>query len=232
MRFVAAAFVCFSLSVIPVANAQSSSCGVALAVDVTSTVPLLPGEPLDLHLRVTNPANAPISLSRPSEETGTVRVLINSDPSVSSFRRYRGPMWGLLDLEEPPRTLAARSSYDRPLRVLYQSGRTAFALDAAGTYRFKATYQDSSACTPGIETATVNVNVVAPTGSDLVIWNAIKDCASCAFFLHTGVVRSTQADKDAVTLLRNLAKRYPKSRYSVAIRRQLDALDSKSTPEQ
>ena len=111
--------------------------------------------------------------------------------------------------------VGTRASYDRPLRVLYQDGRSPFVLSAPGTYRFKASYQDSFACTPGTETAIINVNVVAPTGSDLIIWNANQRlCELRSSCLHSGVIRSTQADQDGVALLRSLAKQYPKSRYT------------------
>ncbi len=205
----------------------SSSCGVTAKVDVTSPLSLLPGEPLELRLRITNPANTAIQFSTPSAETGSVHVLLSGASTGNSFRRYRGPLWGRLDLEGPAQTLAAGASYDLALRVLHQASGAPFALNTPGPYGIKVSYGDSFTCTSGIEAPIVNVNVVAPAGDDLAVWTAIKDCSGCAFILHAGEVRTTQADQDALTLLRGLVKQYPKSRYTKFIRKQLDVLDGK-----
>ena len=211
-------------------GAASAACSIGAKIDVVSSLPMLPGEPLDLNLRITNPGASPIKLYRPSEETGTVQLLVSSDstPTVSTIP---GPLWGMLDLVEFPRTLPAKGTYDLPLRVLHQVWREPFVLNTPGNYRLKVTYQDSLACRQPLETPLFNVKIDAPTGIDLAVWTAIKDCSGCAFFLHTGVARTRPSDQDAVALLRNLAKQYPKSRYTKFIRKQLNALDDKSHRE-
>jgi hypothetical protein len=210
------------------ANAASAACKVAAKVQVVSRVPALPGEPIDLNLRITNANSSPIQLRTPSEQTGAVRLFFSAEGAPDSFRKYRGPMWGMLDLDESPKALAAGSSINLSLRVLHQVWQDPFAFSSAGTYHAKLAYGDGLACPQGLETPTFDVKIVAPTGNDLAVWNAIKDCASCAFVLHAGIVRSIQADQDAVALLRSLAMRYPKSRYATFIRKQLDAVDGKS----
>ena len=210
------------------AGVPSTSCTVTAKVDVVSPLPLLPGEPLDLNLRITNPGASPIQFYRPSEETGSVQLFLSSDAATGVFKTYQGPSWGMLDAVRFPKTLSSKASYDLPLRVLHQVWREPFALNAPGTYVVKIAYQDGLACKEPLETPQFNVKVSAPTGSDLAVWTSIKDCSGCAFFLHTGVARSRQSDQDAVSLLRRLAKQYPKSRYARFIRKQLAALDEKS----
>jgi hypothetical protein len=209
-------------------GAGSPLCAVGAKIDVASSLPMLPGEPLDLNLRITNPGTSPIQFYRPSEETGSVQLFVSSDTTPTVFKAYQGPQWGMLDSVRFPRTLAPNASYDLPLRVLHQVWREPFVLNTPGSYRVKLTYQDGLACKEPLEIPPFKVNVNAPRGSDLAVWTAIKDCSGCAFFLHTGVARSRQSDQDAVSLLRSLAKQYPKSRYTKFIRKQLDALDENS----
>ena len=159
----------------------------------------------------------------------TIRAgLPGSDPSAATFERYRGPMWGLLNIEEPPRTLAPRTSYDRPLRVLYQNGRSPLRTqrsrhlslqdDLSGQLRLHIRgrndhHQSERRRTDGERPGRVECD---------------QGLCELRLYAHTGVVRSTQADREAVVLLRNLAKGYPRSRYSKVIRKQLDAMAAAS----
>ena len=134
------------------AGAASAACSIGAKIDVVSSLPMLPGEPLDLNLRITNPGTSPIQFYRPSEETGSVQLFVSSDSTPTVFKAYQGPQWGMLDSVQFPRTLAPKTSYDLPLRVLHQVWREPFVLNTPGSYRLKVTYQDGSPCLERLET--------------------------------------------------------------------------------
>jgi hypothetical protein len=195
-------------------------------VSVSGGSRILPGEPLELAFRLTNTAGADISLEMPSETIGSVRVLIAGPGEPPAFKRYLGPGWGTEDAVQTPRPLATDGAIDLRLRVLYQVHREQpYRFAAAGAFRLKVRYEDSSVCPAGTETPVLAIEVVEPKGPDLAVWNAIKDCGRCAHFLHTGRANPNPASQSAVALLRDLAAQYPKSRYARIIRSRLDALD-------
>jgi len=213
-----------------IANAQSSGAPCELTPTVSpSSHTILPGEPLDLAVVLTNSSGTDISLEAPSETIGTVRVGIAGIGEPPAFKRYLGPGWGTEDVVQAPRPLAKGGTIRLNLRILYQVERLQpYTFATVGTFRLKVRYRDETVCPAGTETPTFTVQVVDPKGDDLAVWNAIKDCARCAHFLHTGRASGNKVSQDAVALLRAVANKYPKSRYTRVIRQQLDALDEKS----
>jgi len=218
----------------------SASCQVVGVVKAANDS-VLPGEPIELTFTIRNATAQPVSLFKPSELTGNVRLSIANSSGPDVRRDYRGPGWGIRDAVGAPVLLSPNGELTIPLRILYHSVvlsvnpdrtkeiMTAFAISQPGTFLLKPRYSDHTACPRSAPAeAVATVQVVAPTGKDLAVWNAIKECKQCAYFLHTGREQDNQASHDAVTLLRNLVKQYPSSRYAKLIRSQLDALDSKS----
>src|SRR5262245_47836294 len=237
-RTVVAAAVALSFTVRPAM--ADTSCQVVGAVRLASSS-VLPGEPIELTFTIRNATAEQISLFKPNELTGNVGLSVADSSGPAVYRSYRGPGWGIKDAVSKPLQLAPNGELTIQLRMLYHSVvlsvnpdpakeiLTAFALPQPGTFLLKPRYTDHIACpraTPA--EAVAAVQIIAPTGKDLEVWNAIKDCKQCAYFLHTGREQSNQAGHDAVTLLRSLAKQYPSSRYAKLIRKQLDALDARS----
>jgi hypothetical protein len=122
-----------------------------------------------------------------------------------------------------------------PLRVLHQADANAdpdtsivtpFAFSTPGNFVLKVDYVDELSCAdPGVSAA-VSVSVVAPQGDDLAVWNELKDCAACALVLHQGRINTKRAaQRAALDKLRDLAKRYPRSKYAPLLRRTIDAID-------
>jgi hypothetical protein len=230
VAFAAAAII--GLLVRPVAAADGGTpagpCKLTATVAASATT-ILPGEPLDLTLRLKNTSGGDISLEMPSETRGSVRLGIARNVEPLTFRGYMGPRWGIEDSVQTPRPLLRNAAIELPLRVMYQVQRDQpFAFATAGTYKLKVKYQDGSVCPEGTSPPIFTLEVSEPTGSDLTVWNAIKECKRCAHFLHTGRAGKNQAEQDAVALLRKLAGNYPKSRYAPIITKQLDALDDKA----
>jgi hypothetical protein len=183
---------------------------------------------LDLAFRLVNVSGSDVSLDTPSETVGTVQLLIAGQ---GDFRTYLGPGWGTEDSVRTPGTLKKDSSIDMSLRVLYQVQRgQPYTFPAAGTFRLKVTYQDSSVCSAATTTPVLTVQVTQPTGDDLSVWNAIKDCKQCAYFLHTAHAGKSAVYQNALALLRSLVVQYPSSRYAKLIRQQLAAFDERSRP--
>jgi hypothetical protein len=214
----------------------SAACLVAASVSPAASR-ILPGEPVDLNLTVRNATTSPISLFRPSELVGNVRLAI-AQSANPVYRDYLGPGWGIKDVRRTPVTLNQNAALSLRLRVLNHTViaqanpdpaaqiLTAFALPDPGTFLLKVSYSDRASCPRSAPAeATATVQVVAPTGKDLAFWNAIKDCARCAYFLHTGDAGASQADQAALALLRNLTKQYPSSRYARLVRKALHAGD-------
>jgi hypothetical protein len=209
------------------ANKQASSTPCKLTPSVTVSSPtILPGEPLDLAFRLTNTSGTDVSIEMPSETIGSVRVVIAGTGEPPVFKRYLGPGWGTEDAVQTPKPLAKDASINLNLRVLYQVQREQpYTFATAGMFRLKVLYQDGSVCPAGTETPVFTIQVMEPKGADLAAWNAIKDCGRCAHFLHRGTASRNPASQDAVALLRDLSRHYPKSRYTSTIRARLDALD-------
>lgn len=212
------------------ANAQTAVAACQLTPTVAaSATTISPGEPLDLTVRFKNTAGRDISVAVPSETIGSVRVGIAGPGEPDVFKTYLGPGWGTDDAVQTPKPLAKDASIVLNLRVVYQVQRQQhYAFATVGAYRLKVRFQDSAICPAGTETPVFTIQVVAPKGDDLAVWNDIKDCARCGHFLHTGRTNRNAVSQDAVARLRSLARQYPKSRYTKFVRDQLDALDEKS----
>jgi hypothetical protein len=105
-----------------------------------------------------------------------------------------------------------------------------FAFPVAGQFLLQLTFSDKTSCSGTPAAAVVNVQVVAPTGDDLTVWNSVKTCFECAALLHDAVDFDPDdaADQSAVALLRDLAKRYPRSRYASEFRKTLSAVGGTS----
>jgi hypothetical protein len=88
-------------------------------------------------------------------------------------------------------------------------------------------YEDRSNCPDQPVEATVTIQVAAPAGEELVVWDRIKTCAACALLLHTAELDpNDRASQDAVALFRHIVAQHPRTRYAKSIRAVLSRIDS------
>jgi hypothetical protein len=221
--------------VAPPTHALAASCSLAAETRPASVV-VLPGQPVDVTLRLRNATSATVSLVRPSERRGNVRASVADQTAPGRYLEYEGPGWGLTCARGlKPLQLAAGGVVTLPLRVMHQADANAdpdtsivtpFAFSTPGNFLLKVDYLDELSCGGAGVSAVVSVRVLAPQGDDLTVWNAIKDCGACALLLHTGRVNTKRAvEVAALAKLRDLATRYPGSGYAPLLRQTIDAID-------
>jgi len=218
--------------------ALAAPCSLAAQTRPTS-VAILPGQPIDVSLRLRNTSAGRISFFPPSERQGNVHASVadqSSDPT--RYLDYSGPGWGLTCTRSPgPSQLDSNGVVTLPLRVLHQADPkadpdtsivTPFAFSTPGNFSLKVDYIDELACAdPGVS-AVVSIRVLAPKGDDLIVWNELRTCAACALILHTGQINTKRvAERAALDKLRDLARRYPSSGYAPLLRQTIDAIDCK-----
>jgi hypothetical protein len=230
---------CVAAAAAAAGNVEAATCPIAAQVSARRPTVVL-GEPIDLTLVLKNTAAGAIELQTPSEKTGNVRVSIAEDANPTAFRSYNGPEWGAKDIRRAPARLKKNGSLRLNLHVLSngvprgakpdaQAIRTPFAFGAAGRFVARVRYEDRSSCPDQPVEATVAIQVAAPTGEDLVVWDRLKTCAACALLLHTAELDpNDRASQDAVTLFRQLVAQHPRTRYAKSIRAVLTKIDSDS----
>jgi hypothetical protein len=230
---------CVAAAVATGGSVEAATCPIAAQVSAPRPKVLL-GEPIDLTLVLRNTGSGAIDLQAPSEKFGNVRLSIAEDANPTAFRSYNGPEWGTKDGRRPPVRLKKNGSLRLNLRVL-SSGvprpakpdsneiRTPFAFAAAGRFVARVRYEDRSNCPDQPVEATVAIQVAAPAGEDLVVWDRIKACAACALLLHTAELdQNDRASQDAVALFRQLVAQHPRTRYAKSIRTVLTKIDADS----
>ncbi|HEY7116548.1 MAG TPA: hypothetical protein VH475_08180, partial [Tepidisphaeraceae bacterium] len=218
-------------------SVEAATCPIAAQVSARHPNVVL-GEPIDLTLVLRNTAAGAIELPAPSEKTGNVRLSIAEDANPPAFRPYNGPEWGTKDARRPPVRLKKGGSLRLNLRVLSngvpRAARpdpkeisTPFAFGAAGRFVARVRYDDRSSCPDQPVEATVPIQVAAPAGEDMVVWDRIKTCAACALLLHTAELDpNDRASQDAVALFRQIVAQHPRTRYAKSMRTVLSKIDS------
>jgi hypothetical protein len=217
--------------------ASAQSCALAAEARVT-TATILPGQPIEVGMRLLNTSNATVSVDKPTELGGNVTASVAHESAPGHYRQYRGPGWGLdCNLGAAPIQLAAAAGVRVRLRLLHHAWRGAdpetsvvgpYAFSLPGTYSLKLDFEDESACPePGVSVV-VSVRVLAPQGDDLAVWNELKDCFHCALLLHKERVNANNAAQVvALAKLRDLLARYPTSRYAGMLRKALEVIDGR-----
>jgi hypothetical protein len=228
---------CVAAAVAAGGSAAAATCPIAAQVTARHPTVVL-GEPIDLTLVLKNTGAGAIELQAPSEKFGTVRLSIADEPNPTAFRAYNGPEWGTKDARRSPVKLKKNGSLRLNLRVLSNSApraakpdpkaiSTPFAFAAAGRFVARVRYEDRSTCPDQPVEATVAIQVAAPAGEDLVVWDRIKTCAACALLLHTAELDSNdRASQEAVALFRQLVAQHPRTRYAKSIKTVLGKIDS------
>ena len=228
---------CVAAAAAAAGNVEAANCPIAAQVSARRPTVML-GEPIDLTLVLKNTAAGAIELQAPSEKAGNVRLSIAEDANPAAFRSYNGPEWGTKNARRPPARLKKNGSLRLSLHVL--SNRVAdvaktdpkgistpFAFGAAGRFVARVRYDDRSNCPDQPVEATVTIQVTAPAGEELVVWERIKSCAACALLLHTAELDpSDRASQDAVALFRQIVAQHPRTRYAKSIRTVLSKIDS------
>jgi hypothetical protein len=216
---------------------EAAPCPIAAQVSARRPAVVL-GEPVDLTLVLKNTGASAIELHAPSEKTGTVRLAIAADADAATFLSYNGPEWGTKDARRPPVRLKKKGSLRLNLRVLSNgvphAGKpnpneisTPFAFGTAGRFVARVRYEDRSSCPDAPVEATVKIQVAAPAGEELVVWDRIKNCAACAVLLHTAELDpNDRASQEAVGLFRQIVAQHPRTRYAKSIRTVLAKIDS------
>src|SRR5262245_52431989 len=228
---------CLAAAVATAGSVEAATCPIAAQVSARRATVVL-GEPIDLTLVLKNTASGAIELQAPSEKTGNVRLSIAEDANPTAFRSYNGPEWGTKDARRPPVRLKKNGSLKLTLHVLSNGVprvgkpdpneiKTAFAFGAAGRFVARVRYDDRSICPDQPVEATVAIQVAAPVGEELVVWDRIKTCAACALLLHTAELdQNDRASQEAVALFRQIVAQHPRTRYARSIRTVLGKIDS------
>jgi hypothetical protein len=218
-------------------SVEAATCPIAAQVSARRPTVML-GEPIDLTLVLRNTAAGAIELQAPSEKTSNVRLSIAEEANPTAFRSYKGPEWGTKDARRPPVRLKKNGSLRLSLHVLSNGVprvakadskeiSTPFAFGAAGRFVARVRYEDHSNCPDQPVEASVAIQVAAPAGEELVVWDRIKACAACALLLHTAELDpNDRASQDAVALFRQIVAQHPRTRYAKSIRTVLDKIDS------
>lgn len=216
---------------------EAATCPIAAQVSAHRPSVVL-GEPIDLTLVLRNTAPGAIELQPPSEKTGNVQLAIAEDGSRAAFRSYNGPEWGTKDVRRPPVRLKKNGSLRLNLHVLSSGApraakadsneiKTPFAFGAAGRFVVRVRYDDRSSCPDQPVEATLAIQVAAPVGEELVVWDRIKSCAACAVLLHTAELDpNDRASQEAVTLFRQIVAQHPRTRYAKSMRAVLTKIDA------
>ena len=230
---------CVAAAAAAAGSVEAATCPIAAQVSARRSTVVL-GEPIDLTLVLKNAAAGAIELRAPSEKTGSVRLAIAADADPATFRSYNGPEWGTKDARRPPVRLKKNGSVRLNLHVLSNGVprlakpdpkgiSTPFAFGAAGRFVARVRYEDPSNCPDQPVEATVTIQVAAPAGEELVVWDRIKGCAACALLLHTAELDpNDRASQDAVALFRQIVAQHPRTRYAKSIRTVLSKIDSDS----
>ena len=227
---------CVAAAAVAAGSVEAATCPIAAQVSARPPTVML-GEPIDLTLVLKNTATGAIELQAPSEKSGNVRLSIAEDGTSTAFRSYNGPEWGTKEAHRPPVRLKKNGSLRLSLHVLSNGTprvakpdpkeiSTPFAFGAAGRFVARVRYEDRSNCPDQPVEATVTIQVAAPAGEELVVWDRIKTCAACALLLHTAELDSNdRASQEAVALFRQIVAQHPRTRYANSIRAVLDRID-------
>jgi hypothetical protein len=230
---------CVAAAVAAAESVEAAPCPIAAQVSTRRPTVVL-GEPIDLTLVLKNTAASAIELQAPSEKAGNVRLSIAEDANPTAFRSYNGPEWGTKNVRRPPVRLKKNGSLRLNLRVLSNGVpgiakpdpkeiKTPFAFGAAGRFVARVRYDGGPSCPDQPVEATIAVQVAAPAGEELVVWDSIKTCAACALLLHTAELDpNDRASQDAVALFRQIVAKHPRTRYAKSIRTVLGKIDSDS----
>jgi len=230
--------VCAAAALATAGSVEAATCPIAAQVSARPASVVL-GEPIDLTLVLRNTAAGAIDLFAPSERAGNVRLSIAEEANPAAFRAYNGPRWGAGDVRRRPAKLKKNGSLRLKLHVLYNVAprvanpdpkaeiKTPFAFGTAGRFVARVRYDDRSSCPDQPVEATVAIQVAAPAGEDLVVWDSIKSCAACALLLHgEDLDPNDRAAQDAVALFRKIVAQHPRTRYTKSIRQVLHDIDS------
>lgn len=230
--------VCAAAALAAVGSVEAATCPIGAQLSARPASVVL-GEPIDLTLVLRNTAAGAIDVHAPSERTGNVRLAIAEDAANATFRAYNGPRWGTGDVRRRPAKLKKNGSLRLKLHVLYNAAprganadpkteiRTPFAFGTAGRFVARVRYDDRSNCPDQPVEATVAIQVAAPTGEDLVVWDSIKACAACALLLHGEELDpNDRAAQDAVALFRKIVAQHPRARQAKSMRTVLRDIDS------
>ena len=202
----------------------------------------LPGQVIELNFRISNNTNESLLLE-PGANVKTGRLQVFISEGTSEFLQYRGPRWGLLDgfpvksKEMSPQTSEETSAtllhnyvpatYHLDERSAKQRIKglinTEYAFPRPGVYYVKARLFDN-AYANHIESKPIKILIEEAQGSDLEIWNTIKNDGAYAFFLQTGHSTGQPTDpstEEIAHVLETLIERYPSSKYIEGLRTSL-----------
>jgi len=223
---------------IPSSSAQQFK-NLSLEVRATNDT-YLPGEPVNLHFKVSNSTEEEIPLSPGSNvETGYLQVFVALGDG--EYRQYLGPRWGLKDsFYVTPLMLKQNEVFETEASILWNQQiptshlnenaarritkgqiTSIYALSDAGIYRIKAVLINPET-TERIESQPVQVTVTEPAGDDLKVWNLIRHDARHAYFLQTGELNEPSAsdkEQDFIGKVEQLIAAYPRSRYAAHFNR-------------
>jgi hypothetical protein len=241
-----AASIMMALGVLLVAGSPDQRRGRSLqglAFDLqTDKASYLPGEPVELVIRVTNRSSATVLIS-PGFDVWVGHVEIRIAYENSEYKAYKGPGWGLRDIAATvPITLAAGRAFSTQATILYNRGvgstqlnararkaiaedrlEEGYALATPGRYQIKAVLY-GHAFADKVESRPVVVAVSEPGGADKDVWSALEADPELGYFIQAAGPRGDPAAPRSTKLPETLEKimsDYPSSRYADAIRRSV-----------
>ncbi len=195
-------------------------------VAIPEKAQILPGEPLVLRLQLHNPTGEAVKAHRdldPKHGLLQVSIARGEEP----FRRYFGPGWGTVEAIPKEEDIAAGELILGEAAIYCVTlptgpdGKTVAqaVLTTPGRYRVQASWHQID-FKSSIKAAPVDVEVIAPQGSDLRIWQGMRPEVSFGLFMADALAEGgtvpTQAER--------LALSAPKSVYAQHLSLQLGRL--------
>lgn len=189
------------------------------------------GEPLNVEFEFTNKGEIPALVSVGGVDSGGLRIFIAGQDG--EYERYRSEEWGrkrgqsiTLGSGKSQKLKSATILWSRmenvsglnadaAKRVLADKVTTEYAFPEPGVYFIKGVSFIGENAVP-IESEPIKVDIEAPTGDDLEVWNKIKGNKQIAVLMQRGeitVEKETERQKH-FTLAEQIFEQFPNSVYS------------------
>ena len=232
-----------ALVVVPVFGQQTirpelANLGLELKTDKAE---YLPGELIQLRMRLFPRSGAAAAPNRISVVDGSLEVLVSH--GSDGYLEYQGPGWAVKKTAMPEvvilnadQAIEATGTllYNRVVDTAHLSpvyaqqaveGRIPheYALSETGSFLLKVVYYDQFS-EDRIESDPVQIYIREATGEDAEVWNTLRTNPKLGYLLQTGLLpgAAPPAEEDeAATVLQDLLVRHPASAYAGHISRGL-----------
>jgi hypothetical protein len=197
------------------------------------------GEPVSVKFEILNKGDTDVKVHAGGVETGFLKVFVRNDEG--EYKRYFGYGWGLIlgrmiDLSPDKsvtynevrilwngKTDVSHLNESRAREALNGRITTEYAFPEPGVYFVKGISYVGENAQP-IESEPVRIEVAAPEGDDLAVWNRIKGNREIALLLQTGAFDTGKEEikRELTASIEEIITRYPNSMYSGYLKPNLE----------